>query len=424
MPRNHQWLATVTTEGGRHAYLGFHGVWYGQRHDQEYKAAKAFAVTDRPVYRPGQEVNYKVWLRHAQYDQEDVSQFANRKVKVQMHDPKGEKILDKHFTADEFGGFEFKHLLPDAATLGAYRVQVNGFNLGGANSFRVEEYKKPEFEVVIDAPTEPVMLGEEIEATINAKYLFGAPVANAKVKYKVLRTAHNQRWYPSMPWDWFYGPGYWWFAYDYEWYPGWYRWGCKRPHYWWVPPWPRAAGGRLRRGSRDRRRRHRESEDRHLFGQGRTRRHRPPLRDLGRGHRRVAPHDLRKGIRPRGAQAFQSHFVDGPRILPRRRRAASEWLSTHFGWKTSQGGRQADALLHQLRRRIQTGRESGHQLGDRHRCGGLFQAADQGLEEGTVPRVLPADRQEGSYYRGADMCSSCAEMASMARTFVSASWSW
>jgi len=224
----------VTTEGGRHAYMGFSGVWYNQRHDQEYKAAKAFAMTDRPVYRPGQEVNYKVWLRHAQYDQEDVSQFANRKVQVHLYDPKGEKILDKHFTADEFGGFEFKHLLPDAATLGSYRLQALAFQLGGAGNFRVEEYKKPEFEVTIDAPTEPIMLGEEIEATINAKYLFGAPVANAKVKYKVLRSSHNQRWYPSMPWDWFYGSGYWWFSYDYAWYPGWSKWGCRRPHHWWV----------------------------------------------------------------------------------------------------------------------------------------------------------------------------------------------
>ncbi|MFT5854449.1 MAG: hypothetical protein ACI8XO_001693 [Verrucomicrobiales bacterium] len=233
MPRDYQWLATVSAEGDRHAHYGFHGVWYNRIHDAEYKAAKAFSMTDRPVYRPGQEVNYKVWMRHAQYDQEDVSQFAGRKVQVHLFDPKGEKIFDKQFTADEYGGFEFKHLLPDAATLGSYRMNVVGFQGGGASNFRVEEYKKPEFEVVIDAPSEPVMLGEEIEATIKANYLFGAPVANAKVKYKVLRSNHNDTWYPSMPWDWFYGRGYWWFAYDYSWYPGWQRWGCGRP----LPFW-------------------------------------------------------------------------------------------------------------------------------------------------------------------------------------------
>ena len=34
-------------------------------------------------------------------------------------------------------------------------------------------------------------------------------------------------------WDWYYEPGYWWFAYDYVWYPGWSNWGCWRPHPWW-----------------------------------------------------------------------------------------------------------------------------------------------------------------------------------------------
>ena len=61
----------------------------------------------------------------------------------------------------------------------------------------MEEYKKPEFEVKVDAPTEPVMLGEKISATVNAKYYFGAPVVNAKVKYKVTRTPHEARWYPG-----------------------------------------------------------------------------------------------------------------------------------------------------------------------------------------------------------------------------------
>ena len=234
MPRNFQWLARVSGEGDRHAYLGFSGVWYNNRHDAEYKATKAFAVSDRPVYRPGQEVNYKVWLRHAQYDQEDVSQFAGATQKIELFDPKGEKIMEKEFVADEFGGIEFRHLLPDAATLGVYRLQIGHFQVGGAVSFRVEEYKKPEFEVVIDAPKDPVMLGEEIEATISAKYLFGAPVANAKVKYKVLRSNHSAQWYPSMPWDWFYGKGYWWFSYDYTWYPGWSRWGCGRPWPSWM----------------------------------------------------------------------------------------------------------------------------------------------------------------------------------------------
>ncbi|MDB5331277.1 MAG: hypothetical protein JWP03_2428, partial [Phycisphaerales bacterium] len=51
-----------------------------------------------------------------------------------------------------------------------------------------------EFEVTVDAPTEPIMLGEKISATIKAKYYFGAPVVQAKVKYKVMRTSHSADW--------------------------------------------------------------------------------------------------------------------------------------------------------------------------------------------------------------------------------------
>ena len=79
------------------------------------------------------------------------------------------------------------------------------------------------------------MLGEKITATIKAKYYFGSPVTKAKVKYKVNRTSYTERWYPVGPWDWFYGPGYWWFAYDYDWYPGWRHWGCLRPMPFWWP---------------------------------------------------------------------------------------------------------------------------------------------------------------------------------------------
>ena len=78
------------------------------------------------------------------------------------------------------------------------------------------------------------MLGEKITAKIEAKYYFGAPVTEAKVKYKVLRTEHSARWYPWTRWDWLFEPGYWWYGYDYVWYPGWKHWGVRRPIWpWW-----------------------------------------------------------------------------------------------------------------------------------------------------------------------------------------------
>jgi uncharacterized protein YfaS (alpha-2-macroglobulin family) len=241
-PQNHQWLITArkAKDGAsgedRFAYLGFTGVWYGAMYDPEYNQTKVFTITDRPVYRPEQKVQFKAWIEHAKYDQADNSSFADQTLRVRIHNPRGEKVLEKDFTTDGYGGLAGEFPLSKGIMLGVYSIQVNdqggNRNLGGG-SFRVEEYKKPEFEVTVEAPKEPVSLGEKIKATVKAKYYFGAPVTRAKVKYKVLRTSYTKTWYPRGKWDWFYGAGYWWFASDYPWYPGWREWGCMRP----IPSW-------------------------------------------------------------------------------------------------------------------------------------------------------------------------------------------
>src|SRR5256885_5720828 len=109
------------------------------------------------------------------YDYNGKSHFAGQNMLGQINNPKGDKIFEKGFALDEYGGCDSELPLPKDTTLGVYAVNCfyNGNHQGGV-SFRVEEYKKPEFEVKVDAPTEPVMLGEKITATINAKYYFCA----------------------------------------------------------------------------------------------------------------------------------------------------------------------------------------------------------------------------------------------------------
>ena len=244
--RRHQWVAIATTDSGRFAYLGFRGVWSGNYDEQEYRQVKVFSITDRPVYRPEQKVQFKFWVRHARYDQQGESKskeskddeskekeqtYAGQSFQIEVRDPKNEKVFTTQIVADAYGGLAGEWEIPAGATLGQYRINV--VNHGGG-SFRVEEYKKPEFEVTVDAPSKPIELGEKITAKISAKYYFGSPVTSGTVKYKILRTSYQQTWYPPMPWDWLYGSGYGWFAEDYRWYPGWGRWGCGRPSPWWF----------------------------------------------------------------------------------------------------------------------------------------------------------------------------------------------
>jgi hypothetical protein len=228
---DYSWLITAKAGSGRFAFLGFTNAWHGNYSDQQYNATKVFTITDRPVYRPAQTAKYKFWIRQAQYDA-DGSSFAGQKFKVQIVNPRGDKLVEREVTADEYGGIDGEYPLPLDAMLGVYQLLIENH---GGGSFRVEEYKKPEFEVTVDAPKTPVMLGDKITATVKARYYFGAPVTHAKVRYKVLRTSYTERWFPVGAWDWLYGTGYGWYASDYAWYPGWREWGCRRPVASWWP---------------------------------------------------------------------------------------------------------------------------------------------------------------------------------------------
>ncbi|MEC9093453.1 MAG: MG2 domain-containing protein, partial [Planctomycetota bacterium] len=228
-----QWLVQATTESGRNAFYGFQGIWHGRMHDQIYNQVKTFVVTDRPVYRPNQKVQFKIWSRHAQYDKENISQFAGATISYKILNPKGETLATQSLKANQYGGINGEFSIPSDAMLGQYTIRCNNGAIGG-NTFRIEEYKKPEFEVSVEAPTEPVQLGDKIKATIKADYFFGGPVTNATVKYTITRQEHTEKWFPTATWDWCYGPGYWWFGYDTPWFPGFRGWcGCFRPGPWW-----------------------------------------------------------------------------------------------------------------------------------------------------------------------------------------------
>ncbi len=204
--------------------------------------ARAYFVSDRPLYRPGQKAEFKFWLGTAKYDLPETHLWAGKEVKYSITSPRGDEVKTETIVLDDFGAFAGSFELPKDAQLGVYNVQIRATNdrfWYGGGSFRLEEYRKPEFEVAVDAPAEPITLGDKIEATISAKYLFGAPVTEGEVSYKVTRTRHDETWYPVLPWDWFYGPGYGWLHGDAVWYPGWSTWGWRRP----VPTWfPRSGG--------------------------------------------------------------------------------------------------------------------------------------------------------------------------------------
>ncbi|QDV18870.1 MG2 domain protein [Gimesia panareensis] len=247
LKREFQWITIARTQSGRFAYQGFDRFWYQRPSHEQYHVNKIYGITDRPVYRPGQKVDYKFWVRNVGYDlsKSEEALFDKHTVTLKLLGRDQKQIFEKNLTTDEYGGVNGDWKIPEDADLGSYtfRVEVKYAFPPGQNrnrkfastfSFRVEEYKKPEYEVSVEAPEEPVALGDTITAKIKANYYFGSPVTNAEVKYKVTRTSYQQHWYPYDPWNWLYGSGYWWFTGDYDWYPGWGRWGCVAPGPWWI----------------------------------------------------------------------------------------------------------------------------------------------------------------------------------------------
>ncbi len=158
-----------------------------------------YVYTDRPVYRPGHTVQFKVILRTRSGERYTVP--AGQSVQITIEDPSSKQMLQSKFPVSSFGTVHGELKLADTAALGYYSISVNTdwqrhYNTSGG--FHVEEYKKPEYEVKVTPSGARVLQGDSITATIEAKYYFGEPVAGAAVKW-VVHT--SQYWSPFIERD-------------------------------------------------------------------------------------------------------------------------------------------------------------------------------------------------------------------------------
>ncbi len=165
---------------------------------------RGFVITDRPIYKPGDTVKFTVYPRIPKYGS-PVQMRYRKKLGMNVYNPRHEEVWKGQVElVENTGAYTGEFTLPADAAPGSWRLE-GGY---GNNWFRVEEYKKPEYELSVTIPGKPVKLGEKIPITIQAKYYFGAPMAEAKVTYKVFREEAAQVWPFFGRFDWLYGPGY------------------------------------------------------------------------------------------------------------------------------------------------------------------------------------------------------------------------
>ncbi len=192
--------------GDRYALTGAQNIYLGYYNDDENR--RALGTTDRPVYRPGQKVNFRQILTTRKGG--DWSPLVGADIEISIRNPRGEEIFNKRFISSEFGSVNGDLTLPAETPLGVYSISAaqmkaeeNLYDLD-STQFRVEEYKRPEFEVTVSAPTEAKRPGETVAARINAKYYFGSPVPGARVKYTVRKASWWADYRFPSPYDWLY----------------------------------------------------------------------------------------------------------------------------------------------------------------------------------------------------------------------------
>ncbi len=152
---------------------------------------KAYLYTERPVYRPGQTLDYKGILR--QWEQGHYQLPQSTMVTVVFTDPSGKTLENQTRPLTAFGTFSGTLRLPITAPLGQYAFQAQPAGMTGddvinaTGSFSVEDYKLPAYYVNVTPAHHWLLQGASMPIHIVANYYYGAPVANAKIEWKLFR---------------------------------------------------------------------------------------------------------------------------------------------------------------------------------------------------------------------------------------------
>lgn len=167
-----------------------------------------YVETDRPVYRPGQEVKFKATALireprgYRTYD-------GKAALKITARDANWQEVYTKTLPFTGLGSAAGSFTVPQGRLLGRYTVTADlaeySRSFSGSANFGVEEYKRPEFEVKLGGAAKPCRYGEKTDISGAVKYYFGSPVPGAAVKYRVTRSRYIP-WY-CWYWNWFYGAG-------------------------------------------------------------------------------------------------------------------------------------------------------------------------------------------------------------------------
>lgn len=152
--------------------------------------------TDRAIYRPGQTVHVALTVYETLHGTEHQT-IANKRISFELRDANYKEVKRESAVTDAYGSCAVDFTLPASGLTGMFTIRANGQN----TSIRVEEYKRPAFEVSFDPVKEHYAAGDTVTAKATARSYAGVPVQGATVKYKVVRRLAFWWWSYNRYWD-------------------------------------------------------------------------------------------------------------------------------------------------------------------------------------------------------------------------------
>lgn len=160
---------------------------YYEKKDNETKYQ---VYTDRAIYRPGQKVHATAISYTVKKGLDASVPGKSMELKFVLSDANWKQVAEQKVTTDEYGTASIDFELPKEGKTGLYSISVNGT---ASEYFRVEEYKRPTFEITFPKVNEKYTWGDTVVVKASAKTYAGVPVQGAKVEYQVTR--RNQLWW-------------------------------------------------------------------------------------------------------------------------------------------------------------------------------------------------------------------------------------
>lgn len=154
-----------------------------------------YIYTDKPIYRPGHTVHVKAVLRWRENNR--LVPFDQPSTEIAVRDMNDKVVFRQALTPDAFGAVHASFPMPATAALGFYNIRVASGEHEANGGFEVQEYRRPEFEVIVTPANRFVVQGGDAVAIVQARYYFGQPVANGRLRYVV----NQQPYYSPLRWS-------------------------------------------------------------------------------------------------------------------------------------------------------------------------------------------------------------------------------